>query len=144
MPDLTLAHAQRLSGAACDAARDLGVPVTIAVTDSGGHLVSLARMDGAPFITTEFAIGKAFTAACFGVPSADVAERFEDRAQLTTAVQVATQGRFVIGAGGLPIIVDGGTVGGIGASGGTTAQDVSITHAALTAEGAADSDSDST
>src|SRR6187551_2890878 len=99
MPLLTLTHAQHLSTAACEAARELGVPMTIAVVDSGGHLVSLARMDGTPFVITEIAVGKAFTAAGFGVPTEDLATLFKDRTQFTTSIQVATNGRFTLSKG---------------------------------------------
>lgn len=131
MPLLTLAYAQSLSAAACEAAREIGVPVTVAIVDAGGHLISLARMDGTPFVITEIAIGKAFTAASFGVPTSDLANLFKDRVQFTTSVQVATQGRFTLSKGGLPIIIDGQTVGGIAASGGTGDQDLAIVQAAL-------------
>jgi glc operon protein GlcG len=131
VPLLTLAHAQSLSAAACEAARELGVPMTVAVVDPGGHLVSLARMDGTPFVITELAIGKAFTAASFGVPTGDLVELFKDRVQFTTSIQVATQGRFTLSKGGLPIRLDGQTVGGIAASGGTGEQDLAVVQAAL-------------
>ncbi|HWO67262.1 MAG TPA: heme-binding protein [Umezawaea sp.] len=133
MSPLTLTHAQHLSDAACEAARQLGVPMTIAVVDSGGHLVSLARMDGTPFVLTEVAVGKAFTAAGFGVPTEDLATLFQDRTQFTTSIQVATHGRFTLSKGGLPITVDGRTVGGIAASGGTGDQDLAVVRAALAA-----------
>ena len=107
--------------------------MTIAVVDSGGHLVSLARMDGTPFVITEIAVGKAFTAAGFGVPTEDLATLFKDRTQFTTSIQVATNGRFTLSKGGLPITVDGHTVGGIAASGGTGDQDLAVVSAALAA-----------
>ncbi|MTD56458.1 GlcG/HbpS family heme-binding protein [Amycolatopsis pithecellobii] len=132
MSQLTLEHAQKLSAAACDKAREIGVAMTVAIVDAGGHLVSLTRMDGAPFVVTEIAIGKAYTAASFGMPTSDVAERFADRVQFTTAIQVATQGRFMLSKGGLPIVADGRTIGGIAASGGTGEQDVTVVQAALT------------
>ncbi|PRY35753.1 GlcG/HbpS family heme-binding protein [Umezawaea tangerina] len=133
MSTLTLTHAQRLSAAASEAARQLGVPMTIAVVDSGGHLVSLARMDGTPFVLNEVAIGKAYTAASFGLPTEDLATHFKDRTQFTTSIQVATRGRFTLGKGGLPITVDGRTVGGMAASGGTGDQDLAVVRAALAA-----------
>ena len=131
MPSFTLDFAQRLSAAACDEARRIEVPMTIAVVDAGGHLVSLARMDGTPFIITEIAIGKAVTAASFGMPTADLTTLFEGRVQFTTSIQVATAGRFTLSHGGLPIIVENQTIGGIAASGGQGEQDLAVVQAAL-------------
>ncbi|MCW2620974.1 MAG: heme-binding protein, partial [Frankiales bacterium] len=45
---LTLDDAQQLLALARASAADLGVPMSFAVLDSGGHLIALARMDGAP------------------------------------------------------------------------------------------------
>lgn len=105
--------------------------MSFAVVDSGGHLVALARMDGAPFLTTEIATGKAYTAAAFKAPSAEVAKRFEGRVQFTASISVVSHGRFTPGMGGVPIVVDGEVVGAIGASGGTGEQDVAAVEAAL-------------
>ena len=67
---LTLDDALRLLDAARTAATETGVPMAFAVMDPGGHLLALARMDGAPWITSDVAQGKAWTAAAYGVPSA--------------------------------------------------------------------------
>ena len=49
-------------------AQKIGVAMSFAVVDLGGHLVALSRMDGASFLTAEIAAGKAYTAVAFGVP----------------------------------------------------------------------------
>src|SRR4051812_22182410 len=53
--------------AARKAADNIGIHVTIAVTDSAGNLKAFERADDAPFLTAEVAIDKAWTAASFGV-----------------------------------------------------------------------------
>ena len=126
-----LVHALELVDRARQEAEKIGVAMSFAVVDTGGHLVALARMDGAPFLTTEIATGKAFTAAAFKAPSADLAKRFEGRAQFTASIGVVTHGRFTLGMGGVPIMVDGQVAGAIGASGGTGEQDVAVVEAAL-------------
>ena len=128
---MELARALELVARARREAEKIGVAMSLAVVDAGGHLVALARMDGAPFLTTEIATGKAFTAAAFKAPSADVAKRFEGRAQFTASIGVVSQGRFMLGMGGVPVVVDGEVVGAIGASGGTGEQDVAVVEAAL-------------
>ena len=112
-------------------AEKIGVAMTFAVVDSGGHLVALLRMDGASFLTVEIATGKAYTAVAFGAPSADLAKRFDGRGQFTASIAVVTHGRFMLGMGGLPIVADEQVVGAIGASGGTGEQDVAVVEAAL-------------
>lgn len=67
---LSLQLAMEASQAALDRARELGIRVSIAVCDAGGHLIHLAHMDGVPAHTREIAIDKAYTSACFGFPPA--------------------------------------------------------------------------
>ena len=134
MSSLTLELAQSLSAAACEQARKIGVPMAVAVVDAGGHLVSLARMDGTPFMVTEIAVGKAVTAASFGRPTGDIAKIFEGRVQFTTSLQVATAGRFTLSHGGLPIVIDDQLVGGIAASGGQGEQDLDVVQTALASQ----------
>lgn len=112
-------------------AERMGIAVTTAIVDSGGHLVTLSRMDDAPFLTVEIAIGKAYTAVAFKSSSADLAKRLEGRDQLTTSVVVATNGRFLLGAGGIPILVAERVIGAVGVSGGTSEEDVAIAQVAL-------------
>jgi glc operon protein GlcG len=133
--DLTLAEALRLVDTARATAESNGLAVTVAVVDPGGHLVALARMDATPFVITEMAIGKAYTAAAFGTTSAAVARTLDGRTQFTTAIQVATSGRLVLSEGGFPIVRAGTTIGGFAVSGGTGEQDADVAGAALTACG---------
>ena len=56
--------------------------MAFAVTDPGGHLVAVLRMDGAPWIATTVAQGKAWTSAAYGVPSAAQREKMSVAAQL--------------------------------------------------------------
>jgi glc operon protein GlcG len=46
-----------------DAAKDPSQPISVAIADDKGDLISLARMDGAPETTTEMAVKKAYSAA---------------------------------------------------------------------------------
>ncbi len=128
---IKLEDALELVGRARREAEKIGAAMSFAVVDGGGHLVALARMDGAPFLTTEIATGKAYTAAAFKRPSADVAERFEGRVQFSASISVVSHGRFTPGIGAVPIVVDDEVVGAIGASGGTGEQDAAVVEAAL-------------
>ena len=66
---LTLNAAQAMIERARAHATDIGVPMNIAVTDGGGHLLAFARMDGAILGSIEIALAKARTSFLFNGPS---------------------------------------------------------------------------
>lgn len=108
-------------------AEELGVPLSIAVVDSAGHLIAAQRMDGAGFATPEIAWAKAWTAAAFGTSSGAMAERLSAAPAFAGAVSTLTHGRFMPRQGALPI--PGG--GAVGASGGTSEQDEEAVRAGI-------------
>jgi uncharacterized protein GlcG (DUF336 family) len=134
---LTLELARRCLDAAEDAARERGLALTFAVVDTAGHLVALHRMDGAPWITPDVAIGKAWTAAAYAAPSAAQGEKMRDLVPFSVAMSTATHGRFTPQIGGLPIVVDGTPAGAMGASGASGQEDEDAVRAGLTAAGVA-------
>jgi uncharacterized protein GlcG (DUF336 family) len=113
--------------AARNACRDIGIEVTIAVTDAGGHLKAFERSDKAAFLTADVAIDKAWTAASFGLPTQTWSAIIENK----PVAQLAHRPRMVAVGGGYPIIVQGEVVGGIGISGGTAQQDHDACEIAL-------------
>lgn len=122
-PVLTLDEALQLLAAARRAAADAGVPMSFAVMDPGGHLLALARMDDAPWISTDVAQGKAWTAAAYGVPSAAQKEKMTPMPVFAGAVTTMTHGRFTPQTGAVPVYRGAELVGALGASGGTGDQD---------------------
>jgi uncharacterized protein GlcG (DUF336 family) len=128
---LTLDLARRLLEAAEEAARDGGFKLAFVVVDAGGHLVAVARMDGADWITPEVAHGKAWTAAAYRVPSAEHGEKAKNLIAFAGSISIATQGRYTPQVGGLPIVIDGEVVGGMGASGAKGTEDEAVVRAAL-------------
>lgn len=132
---LTLDDALRLLDAARVTATETGVPMAFAVMDAGGHLLALARMDGAPWITSDVAQGKAWTAAAFGVPSQVQKEKMSPMPNFSAAITAMTSGRFTPQTGAVPVYRDGVLLGGIGGSGGTGDQDEAACAAAVQAAG---------
>jgi glc operon protein GlcG len=122
---LTWEGAARLVQAAVAKAREIGVPECIAVVDTGGHLLAFARMDGAFVQSIDSALVKAMTAASYSEPTGNI------EAGIDLKLAIATNGKRVNLPGGLPIIVEGHTVGGIGVGSGTGAQDLVVAKAAL-------------
>ena len=124
---LTWEGATRLVQAAVAKAHEIGVPECISVVDTGGHLLAFARMDGAFVQSIDSSLVKAMTAASYSEPTGNI------EAGIDLKLAIATNGKRVNLPGGLPIIVDGHTVGGIGIGSGTGAQDLVVAKAALRA-----------
>lgn len=112
---LSLDGASRVLAAAVAEARIRSAGGAIAVVDSGGHLITLARLDGTFAAGAEVSIGKARTAAIFKKPT----KAFEDsinggRVALSAVAQMTPL------QGGVPIVIEGQVVGAIGVSGAHT------------------------
>jgi glc operon protein GlcG len=124
---LTHAGALTVLNAAIEAAANMGVPQCIAVVDEGCNLLAFVRMDGARVLSIESATRKAMTAATTGKPSADVLP------EMAPKLAAATDGRLTSLKGGLPLIVEGQVVGGVGVGSGTGDQDLVVAEAAVAA-----------
>ncbi len=132
---LSLQEAQRLIALALDHAEQYNRPVTIAVVDAGGFLVSLQRQDGARPMTPSIATSKAYSAAVMGRP-ANLLKPWAESEPVFFS-QVARMGMYPIvpSDGAVTIKRDGEILGGIGVSGGRPEEDHAICEAALTAAG---------
>lgn len=128
---ITLERAQSLIAAGIEEATSQGLALAFAVVDPAGHLVASARMDGAPWIAPEVALGKAWTAAAYGAPSAAQGEKMQSLHAFSASISVATGGRYTPQIGGLPITDGGSVIGAMGASGGTGQQDEDVVRAAI-------------
>jgi uncharacterized protein GlcG (DUF336 family) len=122
---LTVAGARKIIRGATAKAEEIGQPQCIAVVDDGGHLLAFMRMDGAFALSNDTAIAKAVTAAIYRDPTGEIADGPDLR------LAIATQGKRINLPGGLPIIVDGKCVGGVGVGSGTGAQDRECANAGL-------------
>ena len=124
---ITHAAAKALIDASFVSAKELGIGVTIAITDAAGNLKTFERADNAPFLTVDVAIDKAWTSASFGLPT-HIWNELIRNPELTPLGQ---RPRLLAIGGGYPIIENGKVVGGIGVSGGNVAQDREIAEYAL-------------
>jgi uncharacterized protein GlcG (DUF336 family) len=122
---LTYEGAQQLLIAAISHAKTMGVPQCIAIVDDGCNLLAFARMDGARVLSVMSAQRKAMTAATTGKPTGEIHQDIELK------LAIATDGAMVNLMGGLPVIVDGQVVGGIGVGSGSGEQDREVANAAL-------------
>ena len=128
-PMLTLDDCRKISAAAEAEAKKNNWIVCIAILDDGGHLLHFVRMDGATPFNARTAVAKGKTAAETRRSSNNWQERIKSRPELMgmpgiTPVQ-----------GGLPIVVEGVCVGGIGVSGVQSHEDEQICAAGIKALG---------
>jgi len=132
---LTLERAERFIAAAKAKAQERGWAMSFAVVDLAGNPVALARMDGARWLTAKVAQSKAFTSVTLRRTSAEVAELAQTRPQLFTSIAGLAGQPLLLAGGGLPLIIGGQLLGGVGASGGTEEQDIECASAGLAAVG---------
>jgi len=129
---LDIADARVLIAGAAEKAREIGVPMCIAITDESGNLIAFERMDGGKVTSTTIAIDKAFTAAGAKKATHDYGTASQPGAP-AYGIASAIGGRLMVVGGGLPVIVNGEVVGGIGVSSGTPAQDREVAEAGIEA-----------
>jgi glc operon protein GlcG len=128
-PMLTLDDCRRMSAAAEAEAKKNNWNVCIAILDDGGHLLHLVRMDGATPANARIAVAKGRTAAVTRRSTGSWQERVKTRPELLQMPGVTPV------QGGLPIMVEGQCVGGIGASGVQSHEDEQIVAAGIKALG---------
>jgi uncharacterized protein GlcG (DUF336 family) len=124
--DLALA----LIDAAKAKAKEIGVPMVIAVCDAGGNLVALQRMDQALLVSVDIAVNKAYSAVAVKIPTHELA-KLAQPGQPLYGIHNADQGRIVIFGGGFPLSQGEEIIGGIGVSGGGVEEDMLCAEAAL-------------
>lgn len=122
MNALTLKVAVSLVNSAIAAGRKISAaPLTIAVLDSGGHLLALQREDGASLLRPQVAMGKAWGAIALGKGSRLLALDAQQRPAFFAALNGLGQGAVVPAPGGVLIRDQRGVVlGAIGISGDTS------------------------
>ena len=137
MSALTLNLAVSLASQAIAAGRAISAaPLTIAVLDGGGHLVTLQREDGASLLRPQIAIGKAWGAIALGKGSRLLALDAQQRPAFVAALNSLGQGSVVPAPGGVLIRDQAGKViGAIGITGDTSDIDEQCAISAVEALG---------
>jgi uncharacterized protein GlcG (DUF336 family) len=134
---VTLAQASTIVDVALKKARDSNLaPLTVAVLDSGGHLVAFKREDKSGILRFDIAFGKAWGALGMGFGSRTLASRAAKTPQFFTMLAAASHGRMVTNPGGVLIKDSSGTiVGACGISGDTSDKDEMCAVAGIEAAG---------
>jgi uncharacterized protein GlcG (DUF336 family) len=129
---ITAEQAERILKASLREARELGISVCIAILDSGGHLKTFHRMDGAWLGVIDVAIKKAKTSVLFEMETQTL-DNYSKAGADAHGIEL-TNGNLVTFAGGIPLRdVNGQIIGGIGVSGGEVAQDYAVAQSGQSA-----------
>lgn len=127
---LDLSEAQLLIAGATEKAREIGVPMCIAIVDESGNLIAFERMNGGKTSSVIIAQDKAFTAAAAKKATHEY-NAVNVPGSLAFGIHTEVGGRISSVGGGLPVVVDGEVVGGIGLSSGTPQQDMDCAQAGI-------------
>ena len=128
---LSLEDANKVVANAHAHAAQIGVSVTAAVVDEGGHLIAMGRMDGAPPLSPQIAEAKALGAAMLLRDGGSLQKMAEDRPGFFSAVDRLVRLPLIPGPGSVPITRDGITIGAVGVSGARPDQDLECAEAGL-------------
>jgi glc operon protein GlcG len=127
---ITVEQAKKLMAGAEAEAKKNNWPVAISVVDSGGNLVMLVKLDNTQHGSVAIATGKATTSVNLKRPTK----------ALQDAIAAGGGGLRLLAVegitpleGGVPIIVDGKIIGGVGVSGVTSEQDAQVANAGISA-----------
>ena len=126
---VTVDEAETVIAAAKSKAAEIGQPMNIAVVDDGGHLVAFARMDGAIKASIDISQRKARTSVLMNLPTDALSEVTQPGAELYGLEW--TSGGLVTFGGGMLLTRDGETVGAVGVSAGSVAQDMEVAAAGV-------------
>ncbi|MEJ2866178.1 heme-binding protein [Actinomycetospora sp. OC33-EN08] len=111
-------------------------PLTVAVLDTGGHLVALGRADGSGFLRPDVAVAKAHGVIGLMMDSRAIAARAADSPEFFTSVAALAGGKVFSVPGGVFVCTsDGEVIGAAGASGDASTADEEAVVAGIEAAG---------
>jgi uncharacterized protein GlcG (DUF336 family) len=133
---MDLAKATAIVDKALSHGRTLGLPpLTVAVLDAGGCLVSFKREDGSSLLRPEIAQAKAYGALGLGIGSRAIAQRASVAPAFVSAVNALAGGRLIPVPGGVLIRSAQAVIGAVGITGASSDQDESCAVAGIEAAG---------
>jgi len=119
MSQISLDQANAVIAAALSKGEELKLkPLTVAVLDSGGHLIALQRQDASSTLRPQIAIAKAAGALALGVSSRKIGEMAIERPTFVGALAPLAPQGIVPAAGGLIVVENNGAaIGAVGVTG---------------------------
>ena len=137
MSRITLDQANiAIAAALAEGARLGRKPLTVAILDAGGHLLSLQRQDDASTLRPQIATSKASCALALGVSSRKIAEMAAERPTFVASLAAIAPHGVTPAAGGVIVVGgDGQPIGAIGITGDTSDNDELCALAGIAAAG---------
>jgi uncharacterized protein GlcG (DUF336 family) len=134
---IDLAHATMIVDKALEQGRAMGLPpLTVAVLDAAGCLVSFKREDGSSLLRPEIAQAKAYGALAMGIGSRAIAARAAVAPAFVSAVNALAGGRIIPVPGGVLIRSSSkAIIGAVGITGAISEQDEACAAAGIAAAG---------
>ncbi len=132
---ITAEQATQIIDAARSEGQAMGLnPLSVAVLDSGGHLIAFLREDGASPGRFEIARGKAYGAVMMGMPGGAQMARAEEQAYFMAAVNGAFGGKTIPVPGGILVKdTQGNIIGAVGVTGDSSDNDAKVGLAGIAA-----------
>jgi uncharacterized protein GlcG (DUF336 family) len=128
---ITIEQAEMISDAAKAKAKEIGVPMNIAIVDEGANLKSFHRMDKAWLGSVDISIKKAKTARFFDMPTGEIGKLSQPGGPLYGIEH--SNGGLISFPGGVLLKAGDNIVGAIGVSGGSVEQDHEVAVAGASA-----------
>ncbi len=119
---LTEQVAHAIMKACITKAYEIGKPMVVTIVDDGGNLKSMMRMDGAIKGSIDISNNKAYTAAFFKAATEDIGKLSGPGKDLY-GIEISNRGKVVTFPGGMPLVLNGEVIGGLGISGGSIEED---------------------
>lgn len=127
-PPITLAQAKKVAAAAEDYARKNNLNAAVVIVEPNGQPVYFMKMDGTQYAAFNVAMDKAVSSALYRRPTAGF-----DAGLRGGNLYLFNLRNMNAVPGGMPIVFEGKIIGGIGASGGSGAEDVATVEAGVAA-----------
>ncbi|MEI9852516.1 MAG: heme-binding protein [Sphingomonas sp.] len=139
MTRISLEQANILIAAALAKGQELGLkPLTVAVTDAGGHLIALQRQDRSSTLRPQIACAKAGGALGVGVSSRKIGEMAAERPTFIAMLGTIAPHGMLPAAGGVIVVdAEGHAIGAVGITGDTSDNDEACALAGIAAAGLA-------
>ena len=125
IPTIDYSSAEKAVSLIVQKAREMQKAVAIAVADSHGELIALARMDGVPLPSITIAMNKAWTAARTGKPTQEIGEKVR-HPEKGHDISYYGDPRFVGWGGGIPVRKNGEVAGAVAVSGLSSIEDADL------------------
>ncbi len=139
MARISLENANTMIAAALAEGARLGLnPLTVVVTDAGGHMIAMQRQDRSSNLRPQIALAKATGALGLGVASRKIGDMAAERPVFVASLGAMAPDGVVPAAGGVIVVdADGFAIGAIGVTGDTSDNDELCALAGIAAAGLA-------